>query len=95
MSLYEYRCVEDGDERVHLPKRFRGHWGRVYPEELAKAAAKHYTEALAGEVCDPDYWPLVFEIYVRGKSLGVYSVQMDYEPRFYADEVEQEDSTDV
>jgi hypothetical protein len=80
---YEYTTPEfDGEETYpDTALEFESEWSEEFPSWLAEDAALSCFLNNDGWEFD---WPVVFEIYSDGKSLGKFSISMEMEPSFIA-----------
>lgn len=62
-------------------------WDIDDPEYIAEDAARHYYENNDGW---EDNWPVFFELYQDGVSIGVFEVGLEFDPTFSASPYEAE-----
>lgn len=63
---------------------FKTSWPHVHPAYIAEDAAEcYFTDHDGWE----DNWPIEFEIFLDGKSAGVFSVALYHVPSFSAEEI--------
>jgi len=77
---YQYVNVTHSRINHGRPVEFRSAEGPCDPEGLARDAAHHLYRVNAGDID----WPNDLEIFVDGRSIGIYHVEMIEAPQFFA-----------
>jgi hypothetical protein len=86
MKRYEYIVKDLGEKYPDDARGLDSEWDEDCPDYVAEDAGQDNYDNHDGW---EDSWPMKFEIFSEGKSLGVYWVNMEAEPRFYANEVKE------
>ena len=83
MTIYEYTNPEHDGEDAYpdAALSFKTNWDEDYPEWIAEDAAKKCFSEDDGWDFD---WPVLFEIFSDGKSIGKFLVSLETEPVFSA-----------
>lgn len=76
---YTYRPKDFGE--LDEPYEFKSIWHVDDPDHIAEAAAEDYHSNHSGW---EDTWPIDFEIFSEGRSLGVFTVEREMVPEFLA-----------
>jgi hypothetical protein len=86
-NTYKY-YIEDHDELLDDARTFESVWDEKFLSTISEDAAKHHWNHRDGW---EDRWPLKFHLYtVDDKDLGIFLVELDYDPVFYAEKVDED-----
>ncbi|ERT10476.1 hypothetical protein O185_24645 [Photorhabdus temperata J3] len=81
MKMNKYEYIISGDKYPNDAYEFESWWHEYYKSYIAEDAAEDYYEYNDGRESN---WPIDFEIYINGKSLGIFTVSLESEPVFSA-----------
>ena len=91
MHNYEYTVEARGPSYPSDAYKLSSDFGPEDLEWVAEDAGRDYWNSHDGWECR---WPLKFEIFAQGKSLGRFEVGVEVEPTFSANQIEDEPGTE-
>ena len=81
---YEFAIVRNEENEPGYKTEFVSSWDNEDLEYVAEDAAKHYYDDCGGF---ESTWPIKFMIFENDEKLGVFEVNLEYDPTFEATEL--------